>query len=71
MRRPLIIYDFFNCSIPNFLISEENLIFFFISVGYMCDSGASFLCVHNNAIAGPHEKPLLETAYSMRLEKHK
>ncbi len=35
MRRPLVIYDFFcNCSILNFLIYEENLIFFLISVAY-------------------------------------
>jgi hypothetical protein len=52
MRRPLIIYNFATAPIPNFLISEENLIFFFISVGCMCNSGASLLCVHNNAIAG-------------------
>jgi hypothetical protein len=30
MRRPLVIYDFCNCSILNFLIYEENFIFFFI-----------------------------------------
>ena len=35
LRRPLVIYDFCNCSILNFLLYEENLIFFFISVKNM------------------------------------
>ncbi len=32
LRKPLVTYDFGNCSILNFLIYEENLILFFISV---------------------------------------
>jgi hypothetical protein len=34
IRKPFLIYDFAcNCSILNFLIYEENLIFFFICIG--------------------------------------
>jgi hypothetical protein len=33
MRRPLIIYDFATAPFLNFLIYEENLVFFFISAG--------------------------------------
>jgi hypothetical protein len=41
MRRPSVIYDFANCncSILNFLLYEENLIFFFISAGMRATAG--------------------------------
>jgi hypothetical protein len=40
MRRPLVIYDFATaCSILNFLIYEENLIFYFISAANLRNSG--------------------------------
>jgi hypothetical protein len=39
MRRPLVIFDFAVAPILNFLIYEENLIFFFVSVQYVLKAG--------------------------------
>jgi hypothetical protein len=36
MRRPLVIYDFATAPFKNFLLYEENLIFFIISVLCRC-----------------------------------
>ncbi len=45
MRRPFVIYD---CSVLNFLVYEENLIFFFVSAGcairLICSSYSSINC---------------------------
>jgi hypothetical protein len=49
MRRPLVVYDFATGSTLSFLIYEENLIFFFISVHPPC------------TLAHEHKEPYADT----------
>ncbi len=50
MRRPLVIYDFATRSVVDFLIYEENLIFFFISVASFLLESSNVPVVHCAAV---------------------